>query len=308
MASPNSNLPKEESRNWLELPRDVTMTILMKLGAIEILDTTQFVCRSWHSLCKDPSMWRKIDMENIGDPDLREMYEKMTYNAVDRSCGGLVEIHIQYFGNDDLLNFIADRSSRLKSLRLACCYWITDEGFTEAIKKLPLLEEVELTLCTFSAEEIKAVGLGCPFLKTFKLNHQGSRDPNFADDEEALVIAETMPRLCHLQLIGNGLTSTGLEAIVNGCRHLESLDLRACFHVHLAGSLGKRCTEQIKHFRQPRDSTDDYKFVTTTDYDSDYESYDHGIDDIDFLSDDDDYYEFSADSELPDYEDVFDYD
>ncbi|KAM7270826.1 hypothetical protein ACFE04_030256 [Oxalis oulophora] len=40
-----------ESRNWLDLPDDVTAKILVKLGAVEIMETVQFVCVSW---------WRRL--------------------------------------------------------------------------------------------------------------------------------------------------------------------------------------------------------------------------------------------------------
>ncbi|GAB4840678.1 hypothetical protein Ancab_021445 [Ancistrocladus abbreviatus] len=180
-------------------------------------------------------------------------------------------------------------STGLKCLRLACCYLISDEVFTEVTTKLSLLEEVELTLCSFTVEEIKAVGRNCPLLKTFKLNHQGARDHSFADDEEALAISETMPQLHHLQLIGNGLTTTGLEAIINSCLHLKSVDLCACFHISLGGTLWKRCVEQIKDFRLPNGPTDFYKFVASTDYESDFD--DGMFNDVEFLSDIDEYNE-----------------
>ena len=61
--NPNQKMPpkkvwkkKETTRNWLELPRDVTASILKRLGAVEILETVQKVCMLWRSLCKDPSM------------------------------------------------------------------------------------------------------------------------------------------------------------------------------------------------------------------------------------------------------------
>lgn len=94
----------------MELPRDITASILLKLGAVEILNTAQLVCSSWRSICKDPSMWRSIDMRNLGDLwDMDYDLERMCRHAVDRSSGGLVDIDIQYFGTDDLLQYIADR-------------------------------------------------------------------------------------------------------------------------------------------------------------------------------------------------------
>uniref|UniRef100_A0A0D3DG11 F-box domain-containing protein n=1 Tax=Brassica oleracea var. oleracea TaxID=109376 RepID=A0A0D3DG11_BRAOL len=56
-----------ECRNWAELPSDLTSWILSKLSAVDILQNAQKVCTKWHRVCKDPAMWRKIDMRNSGD-------------------------------------------------------------------------------------------------------------------------------------------------------------------------------------------------------------------------------------------------
>lgn len=286
-----------DSRNWLELPRDVTMMILMKLGTFEILETAQFVCKLWYNLCKDPSIWRVIKMQNLDEPELEEKHQNMLYNALDRSSGGLLSLDIEGFGSDQLILCIAHRSNQLKHFRLACCYSISADALIEALSKLSELEELELTLCLFSAEKTRNIIRCCPFLKTFKLNEQGSRNPNLACDDEAVAIADSMHELRHLQLIGNSMTNEGLKAILDNCPHLQSLDLRACFHVDLAGDLGKRCAQQIKIVRHPYDATDDYSFLTT-DYDSDFdEIYADEDDGMDFLSDDE-YYEFSDDDAL----------
>ncbi|KAL0712699.1 hypothetical protein Bca4012_019677 [Brassica carinata] len=225
--------PEEPIRSWAELPPELISSILLRLNSIQILEKAQKVCRSW-----------------------RRVY------AVDRSQGGLREIDLWYFGTDELLNYIADRSSNLRSLRLIMCYPIGDEGFVEAVVKLPLLEYLEVTYGSFSSESLKVAGQSCPNLKKLRLN--SDFDPNSYDDDfidkQALGIAESMPGLRHLQLVGNSLTNTGLNAILDGCPHLEHLDLRNCFNVTLEGDLDKRCTERIKELKRPNDSTADHPY------------------------------------------------
>ncbi|KAG8385239.1 hypothetical protein BUALT_Bualt03G0021400 [Buddleja alternifolia] len=95
---------------WIELPRDVTANILHRLGAIEILESAQKVCTTWRSVCQDPAMWRVIDMRNLGDlHDMPYDLEIMCRHAVDRSQGELIDINIQYFGTDELLDYISLR-------------------------------------------------------------------------------------------------------------------------------------------------------------------------------------------------------
>jgi len=138
--------------------------------------------------------------------------------------------------------------------------------------------------CSLSKEALKAVGRCCPHLKSLKFNNRGRyyecdevrghvenmsyQGYHLGPDEEALAIAENMSELRHLQLFGNRLTNNGLQAILDGCPHLESLDLRQCFNVMPAENLRRRCVEQIKDLRFP--STYDYEFDASYDFIEDY--------------------------------------
>ncbi|XP_059440207.1 putative F-box/LRR-repeat protein 23 [Corylus avellana] len=287
--------PSDEFRNWLELPRDLTKSILLRLGAIEILTSAQWVCSPWRKLCKDPSMWLAIDMRKPGDHWTFPELEKMCRDAVDRSCGQLVDIKVDDFGTDELLRHIADSSSQLKRLRLANCLGVSDGGLSGVAAKLPLLEELAISYCPLSKEALEAVGRCCPLLKSLQFNNwfRGSKRCH----EEALAIAENMSKLRCLNLVGTyTLTNDSLQAILDGCPHLESLDLRRCKDLTLEGNLGRRCAEQIKDLRLPHDSIDDYEFkedicelrITGTvlfsphDYDFDFGS---RFDDADFWFD-----------------------
>ncbi|XP_059436510.1 putative F-box/LRR-repeat protein 23 [Corylus avellana] len=251
--------PADEFRSWLELPLDVTASILLRLGAIDILKSAQMVCSTWYNLCKDPSMWRAIDMRNSGNNREFRKLRKMCHDAVDRSCGQLFDINVEYFVNDDLLRHIADSSSQLKRLRLVYCYGISAEGLSQAAAKLPLLEELSISNCPSSHEALKAVGRSCPLLKSLKFDRRMVWYDEYAEYEDyadyAFAIAENMSELRHLQPFTNMLTNDTLQAILDGCPHLESLDLRRCSNLTLAGDLGRRCAQQIKHLRLPCAST-----------------------------------------------------
>ncbi|KAJ4876524.1 F-box protein SKIP19 [Raphanus sativus] len=261
-----------ECINWAELPYELTSSILRRLGPIDILENAQRVCTSWRRVCKDPDMWRKIDMRSFGDKEyeieiimrnfgyLAYKLQIMFRHAVDRSQGGLVEIDLWNFGTDSLLNYIADSSSNLRSLKLALMPTITIEVLTEALVKLPLLEELEVSNCTLWGDSLKVVGQSCPDLNTLKLHRCGMGPPRDVSDDDALAIAKTMHGLRFLQLVGNSLTDAGLNAILDNCPYLEHLDLRQCLNLNLVGDLEKRCSERIKVLRRPNDSTHDYPY------------------------------------------------
>ncbi|KAL0681545.1 hypothetical protein Bca4012_048392 [Brassica carinata] len=233
-----------EYKNWAELSSELTSSILQRLSLVEILENAQKVCTSWRHVCKDPSMWRKIVMHNLGN--LWYDREIMCRHVVDRSQGGLIEIEIC--------------SSSLRSLTLALCSQITNKGLTEALTKLPLLEELDVSFSTLSRDSLRFVGQSCPNLKIFKLNCVGDIRTANEGEDDALAIAETMPGLHNLQLFGNKLTDAGLNAIIDHCLNLEHLDLRQCFNVNIVGDLEKRCSERVKVLRRPNDSTHDYPY------------------------------------------------
>ncbi|KAJ0841944.1 putative F-box domain-containing protein [Helianthus annuus] len=62
---PSTSIPKQEERNWLDLPSDVTANILNRIGMVDILENAQKVCTAWRKICKDPPMWRVINMNDI---------------------------------------------------------------------------------------------------------------------------------------------------------------------------------------------------------------------------------------------------
>lgn len=127
--------------------------------------------------------------------------------------------------------------------------------------KLPLLEDLEISLCSVSSKSVELIGRSCPLLKSFKWNRKtvddDARGVHVKKNEDALAIARTMHGLHHLQLFRNPLTNEGLKEILDHCPHLEALDLRYCFNLNLRGHLGKRCSEQIKKLQLPHDSIAD---------------------------------------------------
>ncbi|RZC66152.1 hypothetical protein C5167_009845 [Papaver somniferum] len=286
--------PSQEIRNWLELPSDVIFHIFLKLGEIDILFRAQSVCSLWRKVSKEPLLFRSIDMRNRSDLLDDSLYnvEKMAREAVDRSCGQLVDFAMDDFGSDELLAHIADMGEALFAMA----------------KKAVMLEELEICHCSLSEDTLIGVGNACPQLKSLWLHRRGYRWPHIECDNEALAIAGNVPELRHLHLFGNKLTNVGLKAILDGCLHLESLDLRQCFNINLEGDLLKSCRDRLIKVKLPNDSTDDCEFDAAIDdrsYEfpegSCYSELDHGI-----FSDDDFGYNPSFDFDQYDPDLIYD--
>ncbi|KAI3709983.1 hypothetical protein L2E82_39756 [Cichorium intybus] len=259
-AKPSSAM--EESPNWLEMPHELMANILQRLGTAEILNSARKVCTTWRRICKNPEMWKVIVMhKSFDDWDEDYALERLTKQAVDLSCGELIDISIKGFGTDELLDYIVLRSCKLKRLSLKSCYRMTETGLIQAVKRVPQLEELHIFNIFINTEHIEAIGRNYPQLKSFGVNSVSRGTFNNYDDN-ALAIASNMPELRCLGLLDKGMTNKGLEAILNGCPHLESLYIGMCYNLNLDGDLKKLCMERIKDFKfylhVEEDEEDDY--------------------------------------------------
>ncbi|PNX84672.1 hypothetical protein L195_g040735 [Trifolium pratense] len=135
---------------------------------------------------------------------------------------------------------------------------ISDEGWCEVAKKFPLLEEVDISNAFQSKKTLEVIGQSCPLLKS--LTYYGM-SYGFTPDDEAFVIANTMPGLRHLNIRGNQLSNVGLIAILDGCPLLESLDIEGCDNLDITESLWQRLNSQIKHLLIWEDCPDSYNNV-----------------------------------------------
>ncbi|KAJ9560885.1 hypothetical protein OSB04_006045 [Centaurea solstitialis] len=203
----------QPTRNWLELPSDVMDNILFR-----VVDKKFAMCKQ----------------------------------AVDRSQGQLIDITIGDFGNYELLQYVADRSTQLRHLRIISCDASLYKSW-KALKKFPLLEELGLYSKKVPKEAVKAICCYCPSsLKTLKINEYSLyRDYADSCDKMGILIGENLHELEHLELIGNNMTDIGLQAILDGCRQLKLLDLRMSCFIKFEGGLEKRCLEQIECLIRP---------------------------------------------------------
>ncbi|CAM0952400.1 unnamed protein product [Alopecurus aequalis] len=301
-----------ESRDWAEMPSDALSAVFAKLDLSDLFASAGLVCCAWRRLATNNNMlWRRVDMSHQGDLMETEEAEAMARAAVDRSAGTLEAFWADTFVTDGLLRYISQRASSLKSLQLSLCDEVSNEGMAEAVQGFPQLEELDITFCSLYGNVCESVGKACPQLKCFRLNERWNVvDRGFAayeegmdDDTEALGIANNMPELRDLQLIGNNLTNDGLMAILGHCPHLQSLDIRQCFNLRIDDGMKSRCA-RIANLRLPHDPISDFKYRAyiasiADDYGSDFEV-DMYDDLLDVVTDDEDA-EFD---DLDDFDDV----
>ncbi|KAJ0574177.1 putative leucine-rich repeat domain superfamily [Helianthus annuus] len=91
-----------------------------------------------------------------------------------------------------------------------------------------------------------------------KVNQENCR---FWDVWIATAIGENLHELGHLELVGNPMMNEGLKMILDGCHHLELLDLCRCLFIRIGGVLGKRCLQEIKCVKLPNDFLEGCPFI-----------------------------------------------
>ena len=107
---------EQRGPNWLDLPVQFMELILSRLSMIDILESAQMVCRSWYQIFQNPNMWRTVDMRNTDDDNVNHL--AMCYKAVRRSRGQLVDINLEYMG-DEVNSLLLHVSIRYFSFLLA---------------------------------------------------------------------------------------------------------------------------------------------------------------------------------------------
>ena len=164
------------------------------------------------------------------------------------------------------------RSPALKAVGLVSCGGVSNEGFTHLVARCPLLEDLMLVLCPRirGRDVYEATGRACPQLRRFKLRTGAFC---FAADKsggEALGVA-AMHGLRTLALHGSDVTNDELAAVLDGCPHLESLDLSECFNSVADDALRARCAgikSLVLPLRREVDDEDEYETLCSRDVDS----------------------------------------
>lgn len=163
----------------------------------------------------------------------------------------------------------------MKSIRLVACTFIQWQSLAMLAAKCPLLEEIECSYHKMPADFFKCVGRVRPHLKRLRV-HMHYFDQDELENElikhvleeggevfeepfeqrearrnaDAFAIAENMHELRLLQIAGHNLTEIGVRAILDGCPHLECLDLSSCHDIYVDGQLQARFA-MIRHVRLP---------------------------------------------------------
>ncbi|KAF5195715.1 F-box protein skip19 [Thalictrum thalictroides] len=127
---------------------------------------------------------------------------------------------------------------------------VTDRMVMKHVESLKMLTTLDISNCNkITCKGLETLGKCCTSLVHLKRNMPPQQlvydigSVAKKDDEEALVIADTMRSLRSLELGYGCMTDLGLDAILTKCENLIHLDILGCYGVKLEGDLEDRCNQ-----------------------------------------------------------------
>ncbi|KAM0910229.1 hypothetical protein ACQ4PT_014291 [Festuca glaucescens] len=163
-------VPEEPpAQDWSLLPLDLLSAVFVRLGFVEVLRGAGIVCRSWLDAAKVPDLWRVMDMENhMIAFEYLDVWRARAKAAVDRSDGQLRAFAGRRFVNEELMQYIVERSPLLTTLCLeSCSSGVFGLRLAGLMRKSPPreLRSIKLENVYITVEELTFVLENCPALE-----------------------------------------------------------------------------------------------------------------------------------------------
>ncbi|KAL3380632.1 hypothetical protein AABB24_001006 [Solanum stoloniferum] len=244
---------------WDELSPELLASIFVRIVPPELMvKSVALVCRNWMEIVSGPYCWTEIDLEHwcrkCCIANRSHLIDPVVRKIVRRSRSTFRRLSTYRLG-DVGFSFAASRGRCLKTLQIPMCE-VTDQVVEKHVRFLANLTFLDISYCLKITEKgLKAFGTQCKSLTHLRRNMPlwelpTSVEASDINDQEALIIAETMKGLQRLDFAFNRLSDTGIETILTQCKALTHLEIQGCWNVELKGDLEVRC-KKLVDFRSP---------------------------------------------------------
>ncbi|TYG91635.1 hypothetical protein ES288_A12G278300v1 [Gossypium darwinii] len=241
---------------WEDLNPEILALILVRIPAEERVATASLVCKSWMSCVLGPFCWSDIDIQDwCRRRHLAVEYVNSAVRKLVRRSKGTFRRLSAFRLGDSGFAFAANCGRCLKVLEIPMSE-VNDKIVAKFAESLVNLSVMDISYCLkITHVGIEAFGKNCKSLTQLKRNMPPQElerlsSTSKVNELEAMVIADTMPLLQHLQLGFGCFGDTGLGAILAKCKALTHLDIQGCWNVKLEGELEDRCL-QLPAFKSP---------------------------------------------------------
>ncbi|XP_066472953.1 S-phase kinase-associated protein 2 [Tiliqua scincoides] len=252
--------------SWDTLPDELLLGIFSYLSLTELLKVSQ-VCRRWHRLSIDESLWQTLDLAGrslqpgvighllplgvtafrcprscIGDPlfktsrplqvqhmDLSNCTVKAEdLHSILSRCQSLENLSLEGLQlSDDIIRNIAQNPGMVR-LNLSGCSGFSAEALELMLTSCPRLVELNLAWCDFTADHVRAAINHIP-PKLMQLNLSGYRQNLLMSDVKTLL--ERCSNLVHLDLSDSVTLKPECFQYFHQLSCLEHLGLSRCYQI-----------------------------------------------------------------------------
>ncbi|XP_026860754.2 S-phase kinase-associated protein 2 [Electrophorus electricus] len=266
---PRKNRDASAGLCWDSLPDELLLGIFSCLSLQDLLRTTR-VCKRWHRLAMDESLWHSVDLVGkaqldaelgqvlsagvlrlrcphacIGQPTfkntgpLRVKHMDLSSCTIQTSvledilsrCRQLQSLSLEgLMLSDSILQSLA-QNAELVRLNLCGCAGFSPDSLTELLQHSILLEELNVSWCDFSSQHVQAISNNIPSSVT-QLNISGYRQNLTMEDVKKLV--ERCPNLTNWDLSDSVLVTTDAFPLLQQLLSLRHLALSRCYQIHPA--------------------------------------------------------------------------
>ncbi|XP_008322727.3 S-phase kinase-associated protein 2 [Cynoglossus semilaevis] len=255
--------------SWDQLPDELLLKIFFYLPLQDLLGISR-VCKRWHRLMFDESLWHSVDLEGMTQADaaLRHVLKtKVTRLRCPRSyveelrlagteplqmaeldlsssiiptsvlesiicgCRQLRCLSLEGLQLSDLIIKSVAQNTHLLQLNLSGCSGFSDAALTDMLQSCSSLEQLNLSWCEFSSSHIRGVTENLSSAVTH-LNLSGYRETLTLEDVKMLV--DRCPHIQTLDLSDSTLLMADSFPVLAQLKHLQHLSLSRCYHIHVA--------------------------------------------------------------------------
>ncbi|KAF1377182.1 hypothetical protein PFLUV_G00197950 [Perca fluviatilis] len=262
--------------SWDHLPDELLLRILFYIPLQDLLRMT-IVCKRWHRLAFDESLWHSVDLEGLTDTSSalqqvlktgvrmlrcpRSFVEELDFTGIgplqivrlDLSssiiptsslesiicqCRLLEYLSLEGLQLSDTIISALSKNPNLLQLNLSGCSSFSGPALADMLKSCVSIEQLNISWCEFNNNHLKSVVNNLSPTATH-LNLSGYRENLFLDDVKVLVTR--CPDIQTLDLSDSTLLMADCFPVLKQLEALVHLSLSRCYHIHVAAltDLGK---------------------------------------------------------------------
>ncbi|KAK7895810.1 hypothetical protein WMY93_021135 [Mugilogobius chulae] len=255
--------------SWDHLPDELLLKIFFCLPLQELLKMAS-VCKRWHRLVFDESLWQSVDLEGLthmgsalqhvlktGVRRLRcprAFVEDLQFtsarplqvvqmdlsssiipvSALERiisSCTQLQDLSLEGLQLSDTIIHSLAKNSNLEQLNISGCSGFSFGALEEMLKSCQRIVQLNISWCDFTSDHVKCVVHNVSSCVTH-LNLSGYRE-NLTLDEIKVLVSRC--QMIHtLDLSDSTLLMADSFPVLAQLKHLLHLSLSRCYHIHPA--------------------------------------------------------------------------